>query len=142
MESEVGKQGETKRRDIYAQINADRKQKTKNRLRKIMAMLLSAALILGTVQGAVPVNVMAQEHTGRGYIEASENISEPAEEILEEEPVNEETGNEEPVKAETDNKDTEETVTGEQDAVKASEYEPSQEPQEQVSEEEVSENAD
>ncbi len=61
---------------------------------------------------------------------------------MEEEPVNEETGNEEPVKAETDNKDTEETVTGEQDAVKASEYEPSQEPQEQVSEEEVSENAD
>ena len=116
-------------------------KRQKNRLRKIMAMLLSAALILGTVQGAVPVNVMAQEHTGRGYIEASENISEPAEEILEEEPVNEETGNEEPVKAETDNKDTEETVTGEQDAVKASEYEPSQEPQEQVSEEEVSENA-
>ena len=117
-------------------------KRQKNRLRTIMAMLLSAALRLGTVQGAVPVNVMAQEHTGRGYIEASENISEPAEEILEEEPVNEETGNEEPVKAETDNKDTEETVTGEQDAVKASEYEPSQEPQEQVSEEEVSENAD
>ncbi len=104
-------------------------------------MLLSAALILGTVQGAVPVNVMAQEHTGGGYIEASENISEPAEEIMEEEPVNEETRNEEPVKAETDNKDAEETVTREQDTAIVSEYEPSQEPQEQVSEEEVSENA-
>ncbi len=114
---------------------------TKKRLRKIMAMLLSAALILGTVQGAVPVNVMAQEHTGEGYIEASENISEHAEEIMEEEPVNEETRNEEPVKAETDNKDTEETVTREQDTAIVSEYEPSQEPQEQVSEEEVSENA-
>ena len=114
---------------------------TKKRLRKIMAMLLSAALILGTVQGAVPVNVMAQEHTGEGDIEASENISEPAEEIMEEEPVNEETRNEEPVKAETDNKDAEETVTGEQDTAIVSEYEPSQEPQEQVSEEEVSENA-
>ncbi len=112
---------------------------TKKRLRKIMAMLLSAALILGTVQGAVLVNVMAQEHTGEGYIEASENISEPAEEIMEEEPVNEETRNEEPVKAETDNKDTEETVTREQDTAIVSEYEPSQEPQEQVSEEEVSE---
>ena len=116
-------------------------KRQKNRLRKIMAMLLSAALILGTVQGAVPVNVMAQEHTGEGYIEASENISEPAEEIMEEEPVNEETRNEEPVKAETDNKDTEETVTREQDTAIVSEYEPSQEPQEQVSEEEVSENA-
>ena len=112
---------------------------TKKRLRKIMAMLLSAALILGTVQGEVLVNVMAQEHTGEGYIEASENISEPAEEIMEEEPVNEETRNEEPVKAETDNKDTEETVTREQDTAIVSEYEPSQEPQEQVSEEEVSE---
>ena len=116
-------------------------KRQKKRLRKIMAMLLSAALILGTVQGAVPVNVMAQEHTGEGYIEASENISEPAEEILEEEPVNEETRNEEPVKAETDNKDAEETVTREQDTAIVSEYEPSQEPQEQVSEEEVSENA-
>ncbi len=116
-------------------------KRQKKRLRKIMAMLLSAALILGTVQGAVPVNVMAQEHTGGGYIEASENISEPAEEIMEEEPVNEETRNEEPVKAETDNKDAEETVTREQDTAIVSEYEPSQEPQEQVSEEEVSENA-
>ena len=116
-------------------------KRQKKRLRKIMAMLLSAALILGTVQGAVPVNVMAQEHTGEGYIEASENISEPAEEIMEEEPVNEETRNEEPVKAETDNKDAEETVTREQDTAIVSEYEPSQEPQEQVSEEEVSENA-
>lgn len=41
-------------------------KRQKNRLRKIMAMLLSAALILGTVQGAVPVNVMAQEYTGGG----------------------------------------------------------------------------
>ncbi len=43
-------------------------KRQKNRLRKIMAMLLSAALILGTVQGAVPVNVMAQEHTGGGTL--------------------------------------------------------------------------
>lgn len=41
-------------------INADRKQ--------MMAALLSAALILGTVHGAVPGTVLAQEYTGGGTL--------------------------------------------------------------------------
>ncbi len=73
-------------------INADGKQ--------MMAALLSAALILGTVHGAVPGTVLAQEDTGGGYDGNQSCVGETVTEVSEEETVKAEADNKEPDKAE------------------------------------------
>ena len=88
------------------------KRKKEKLLRKITAALLSAALVVGTTQGAVPTNVLAKENSTEN-IEDPESVDENATRFTEEETSTESDEEEvktEPVMEEIVTEDEKETV--------------------------------